>query len=172
MRRLVLAAGSAVLLTGCGSAAETAKNPQPPDDSPPLRVHAGAVGAIETLTGPGRLRLAVKVRQVIGNAVGKGGFDTPRKGERFVAVGLVMKNLGDTPYLDSPEYGAQVVDDTGQGYDPTIASVTAGAGFARTVRLRRGQARAGFIVFAVPKTATLTMVRYTLAHDRGEWRIA
>ncbi|MCW2946453.1 MAG: hypothetical protein JWR24_3170 [Actinoallomurus sp.] len=181
MRRLVLAAGMAVLLAGCGNAAQTAKNPQPAGSAPPVRVHRVNVGDVVTLTGTddaggaGRLRLAVRVEQVVATAIGKGAFENPRKGERFMAVRFVLKNVGDTTYDDSPTYGAKAVDGSGRGYDPTVATVSAGAGFARVVRLRHGQSKSGFVVFAVPKKAKVTDVQYALnaefAEDRGEWRV-
>lgn len=181
MRRLVLTAGLVVMLAGCGSSAQTAKNPEPPDDSPAPTIHQARLGDLVRLTGAdaaghGRLQLAVKVKQVVRSATGQGPFETPRKGERFVAVRIVLKNLGDTTYDDSPTYGAKLVDDTGQGYDPTVATVSAGPGFARLVRLRRGQTAGGFVVFAVPRTAHVTLVQYSLysgvAEDRGQWRLA
>jgi hypothetical protein len=180
VRRLVLAAGMAVLLTGCGSAAQTAKNPQPTGSAPP-HVHRAKVGDPIALTGAddvggtGRLRLAVKVDKVVSPAVGKGAFETPRKGERFVAVRFVLKNIGKTAYDDSPTYGAKAIDASGRGYDPTVATVSAGPGFPRVVRLTRGKVKAGFIVFAVPKRAKVTAVQYALnaglAEDVGEWRL-
>jgi Domain of unknown function (DUF4352) len=175
VRRLVLTAGLAALVAGCGSSAETATNPQSAGEDPPVVVHPARVGGVVTLTGADRLRLAVKVKRVISHATGQGAFETPRKGERFVAVRFVLKNVGHTTYDDSPTFGAKVVDDDGHGYDPTVATVSAGAGFHRTVRLRRGQVASGFIVFAVPKRATIDQVQYTLAagsgEDRGEWRV-
>jgi hypothetical protein len=166
----------AVLLAGCGSAAQTAKNPEPADSSPPVHLHSVSVGQVVALTGAARLRLAVKVRRVLTHAVGQNHFDTPRKGERFLAVALVLKNIGPTVFQDSPTYGAQVVDDTGRAYDPTVADITAGPGFPSAVRLRHGQVRAGFVVFAVPKAAIVTAVRYSLssgsAEDRAEWHLS
>lgn len=176
MRRLVLTAGLATLLAGCGTSAETAKNPEPAGSDPPAVVHSAQVGGAVTLTGSGGLRLAVKVKQVIPHVTGQGAFETPRKGERFVAVRFVLKNVGHTTYDDSPTFGAKAIDDDGHGYDPTDATVSAGAGFRQKVRLRRGQVASGFIVFAVPKKATITEVRYALdagtAQDRGDWQVA
>jgi hypothetical protein len=65
--RLVLSAGMAALLTGCGTAAQTAKNPEP--TTTPLRVHQANVGDAIALTGAddagatGTLKLAVKVKK-------------------------------------------------------------------------------------------------------------
>jgi hypothetical protein len=170
----------AVTLTGCGSAVQTAKNPQPGGSAPP-RVHRAKVGEAIALAGTddaggaGGLRLAVKVKKVVSTAVGRGAFEKPRKGERFVAVRFVLKNIGGSAYDDSPTYGAKVIDSSGRGYDPTVATVSAGTGFARVVRLARGQAKTGFIVFAVPKKARVTEVRYALnaglAEDVGAWHV-
>lgn len=183
VRRLVLTAGAAALLTGCGSNAQTARNPQPPDTTPAaVRMHRVAVGDVVTLTGTDdagrrdRLRLKVKVGRVLQTVRGRDVYDTPRKGERFAAVRFVVKNVGTSPYVDSPTYGAQAVDDDGATYDPTVARVTAGPGFARVVRLGRGQVRAGYIVFAVPRRARIVGVRYALnagqAPDHAEWRVS
>ncbi len=183
VRVLLLAAGAAVLLAACDNAAQTARNPEPADSTPPARitVHELKVGQAVTLTGtddaghPGRLRLAVRVAQVLATAHGRGAYEVPGRGERFVAVRFVLKNVGTALYDDGPDYGAAVVDDDGQTYDPMVAAVTAGPGFGRVVRLRHGQACAGFIVFAVPKQARIVDVRYALnaglATDRAEWRV-
>ncbi|MDN3351663.1 DUF4352 domain-containing protein [Actinomadura sp. DC4] len=179
MRRLVLAAGMAALLTGCGTAAQTAKNPEP--TTTPIHLHAANVGEAITLTGvddagvTGTLTLAVKVKKVISTAVGRGTFEKPRKGERFVAVRFVFKNIGSTAYQDSPTFGAKVIDEAGHGYDPTVATVTAGRGFPRVVTLLHDQIGAGFIVFAVPRTARIVSVQYALnagyATELGQWRV-
>ncbi len=177
MRRLVLAAVMAVLIAGCGNAAQTAKNPEPPDSSPPVNVRHAKVGGAVLLTaagagGAGSLRLGVKVQQVVPATTGQGEFDVPRKGERFMAVRFVLKNLGTTPYDDSPTYGAKVVDGSGHEYDPTVATVSAGPGFGRLLVLRHDQVASGYIVFAVPRASRITGVRYTLnAGDRGEWDV-
>ncbi|GAA4495945.1 hypothetical protein GCM10023191_037240 [Actinoallomurus oryzae] len=179
MRRLVLAAGFAVLVGGCGSAAETAKNPQPSDSRP--RVRRVDVGDAVVLTGvngtsgTGTLRMAVKVKNVVSTAIGRGAFEKPRKGERFAAVRFVFKNMGAAPYHDSPTFGAKVIDSAGHGYDPTVATVSAGPAFPRVMSLTQGQVRSGYIVFAVPRAAKIVSVRYALnagyAPDLGEWRV-
>ena len=179
MRRLVLAAGTAAVLTGCGTAAQTAKNPEP--TTTPRRVHETGVNEAIVLTGvddtgvTGTLKLAVKVKQVIPTAVGRGAFENPRKGERFVAVRFVFKNIGATAYQDSPTFGAKVIDSSGHGYDPTVATVTAGRGFARVLTLLHDQLGSGFIVFAVPRSARIVTVQYALnagfAADVGRWRV-
>lgn len=183
MRRLVLATVlAAVLLTACDSSAQTAKNPQPQSSATPAHVHQVDVGAVLGLTAPaqpggaGALHMAVKVKRVLPQAPGRGGFDVPRKGERFFAALFVLKNLGRTPYDDSPTFGAKAVDTQGHGYDPTVVSVAAGPGFPKVVRMARGQAKAGYIVFAVPRWTRIASVRYALnggiASDVGEWRVS
>lgn len=184
VRMLVLAAAAAVLLAGCDDAAQTAKNPQPADTTPPARasVHELKLGQAVTLTGaddaghPGRLRIAVKVDRVLTTADGRGAYAVPGRGERFVAVRFVLKNVGSAHYDDGPNFGAAAVDSDGHTYDPMVAAVTAGPGFARVVRLRHGETRSGLIVFAVPKRAHIVDVWYALnaglAPDRAEWRVA
>ena len=179
MRRLALVAGLTVLLGGCGSAAETAKNPSPTDSRP--RVRRVSVGDAVVLTGvddangTGTLRMAVKVKNVVSTAIGRGAFEKPRRGERFAAVRFVFKNIGVTAYHDSPTFGAKVIDSAGHGYDPTVATVSAGPGFPRVMSLALGQVRSGYIVFAVPRAAKIVSVRYALnagyAPDLGEWRV-
>jgi hypothetical protein len=175
VRRLALAVGTAALLAG-----QTAKNPQSPTPSATTRIQRVKIGHAVTLSGAddsggaGRLRLTVKVKQIVSTATGHGAFQQPRKGERFVAVRFVLKNVGDAAYDDSPTYGAKVMDDAGRTYDPTVATVTAGPGFPKVVKLRQGQVRSGFIVFAVPKKAKVVSVHYALnagfAADLAEWR--
>lgn len=179
MRILVVAAGTAVLSTvavavaSCGTSAETARNPEP-TPSTPQRVRHVPLGHAVTLADGG-LRMAVAVTKIVSSAEGRGAYEQPRKGERFAAVRFVLKNVGETDYRDSPTFGATLVDTTGQGYDPTVAAVTAGPGFARVVSLPHGGARAGFIVFAIPRRARIARVEYALnagdAPERAEWRV-
>jgi hypothetical protein len=177
VRTLVVAAGMAVLSTvavaSCGTSAETARNPEP-TRSAPRRVRHVPLGHAVTLAD-GRLRMAVAVTKVLSSAKGRGTYEQPRKGERFAAVRFVLKNVGETDYQDSPTFGAKLVDTTGQGYDPTVAAVTAGPGFARVVRLPHGRARSGFVVFAIPRRARIARVEYALnagdAPERAEWRV-
>jgi hypothetical protein len=177
VRRLVLAAGLALVLTGCGNAAQTARNPVPTGTTPQVRQanvgEAIVLSGVDDASGAGRLTLAVTVAKVVPTATGKGAFETPRKGERFVAVRFVFKNAGRTAYHDSPTFGAKVVDASGRAYDPTVATVSAGAGFPRVMSLPHGRSRAGYIVFAVPKKARIIGVRYSLnagyADELGEW---
>jgi hypothetical protein len=180
VRRLALASGIAVLLTGCGTAAQTARNPEPAA-SPPLHVHWANIGdvvpltGVDDATGTGVLRLAVKVGTVLPTAVGRGAFEQPRKGERFAAVRFVFKNVGVTPYHDSPTFGAKLVDSAGHGYDPTVATVSAGPAFPRVLSLPRGGVRAGYIVFGVPRNARIAAVQYALnagyGREMGEWQV-
>jgi Domain of unknown function (DUF4352) len=179
VRRVVLGAGLMTVLCGCGSAAQTARNPEP--SSSPPRVHAAHIGDAILLTGAdtpggtGTLKIAVKVQEVISHATGRGAFENPRKGERFAAVRFVFKNVGAIGYHDSPTFGAKVTDSGGHGYDPTVATVSAGAGFPRVMSMRYGQVRTGLIVFAVPKKARILTVQYALnagyAPELGEWRV-
>ena len=180
VRRPVIAAGLAVVLTACGNSAQTAKNPEPTTSAAP-RVHQAKVGGIIVLTGaddasgPGHLRIAVKVKNIVANAAGRGAFENPRKGERFAAVRFVFKNVGTTAYQDSPTFGAKLLDTAGHGYDPTVATVSAGPAFGRVVNLPHGRVRSGFIVFAIPRTARIACVQYALnagyAPEVGEWDV-
>jgi uncharacterized protein DUF4352 len=186
VRRLVLAAVTVVVLSACGTSAQTAKNPEPAPSTPP-RVHTAAVGDVIMLTGAGDtgdtshtggppgLRLAVKVKEIVSSTTGRGAFERPRKGERFAAVRFVLKNVGEVAYHDSPTFGAKLVDAEGHTYDPTVVTVTAGPGFGRAVTLLHGQVRSGFIVFAIPRNARVAAVRYALdagdAPDLGDWHV-
>jgi hypothetical protein len=178
VRRLVLATGVLVVLTGCGNAAQTARNPEPAGSTPP-QVQRAVIGqsivlsGVDDASGTGVLKLSVSVKKVVPTAAGKGAFEKPRKGERFAAVRFVFKNVGPTAYHDSPTFGAKLIDTTGRGYDPTVATVSAGAGFPRVLNLPHGRSRSGYIVFAVPKKAHISCVRYALnagdADEMGEW---
>lgn len=175
MRRFVIVA-ACLALTSCGVSAEPARNPEPTTSAPP-RVHQVSVGQAVTLTGTSSgaagLRMAVKVKTVIASARGRGAYEQPRRGERFAAVRFVLKNVGATVYHDSPTFGAKLVDTDGRGYDPTVATVTAGPGFGRVVSLPHDAVRAGYIVFAIPRAAHIARVEYALnagdAPERAAW---
>jgi hypothetical protein len=179
VRRRVLATGALVVLTGCGNAAQTARNPESAGSTPPQMQRAVigqpiVLSGVDDASGTGELKLSVSVKKVVPTAVGKGAFEKPRKGERFAAVRFVFKNVGETAYHDSPTFGAKLIDTTGKGYDPTVATVSAGAAFPRVLNLPHGRSKSGYIVFAVPKKARISCVQYALnagaADELGEWR--
>ncbi len=173
----VSTAALGLALTGCAPATEVTSTPDDAGGDPSKRANQTAkVGSQITLTGMEKeLKIAVKVARVIRNAKGKDEFNRPEKGSRFVAVQIVLKNVGTQAYDDSPTNGAKLIDADDQQYDADFSEIAAGPFIGSAVKIAPGNSRKGFIVFLVPKTAKLAKFQFTLdsgfAGQSGEWAL-
>jgi hypothetical protein len=80
---------------------------------------SGQAGVGDTITLHGYEEgeeLQVTVKGLIDPAKSEQYFG-PRRGHKFVAVNLVLKNTGSKAYNDSPGNGAQLIDTRDEGYD-------------------------------------------------------
>jgi hypothetical protein len=105
-----------------------------------------------------------------------GEYDTPGSGMKFVGVILKIKNVGSTPYSDSPSNGATILTATGhQGKTAIIASGECSEGFASGVKIAPGESQEGCIPFELPDEDAAAKFQWTpasgFAEETGEWTI-
>lgn len=112
--------------------------------------------------------------RVIDNATSGNQFLKPKDGNRYIAVELTLKNVGQEIYTDSPAVGGTLIDAEGQQHRPTFAEVTEGAAFGGSVTVNRGDTRKGLIVFEVPASATPAKLQFGVmfGQQKGEWALS
>lgn len=99
---------------------------------------------------------------------------SPSAGTRWFAAQFTIAPAADSNgYDDAPSNGAKAIDDQGQQYDAEIGDpITAGPAFGGDVKVLAGKTAKGWLVFEVPKTATITSVQFGLSSGfsaTGEW---
>lgn len=120
------------------------------------------------------LAIRVKVVRVIDPARAEEFFG-PSSGKRFVAVELRMTNTGSAVYNDSPGNGAALIDNRDRQYTETLAESPSCPYIGPSVRIRPGDARAGCLLFEMPKRNKARAFQMTLesgfADETGEWSL-
>jgi hypothetical protein len=93
----------------------------------------------------------------------KDSFFGPRAGKRFVAAKFRIRNVGSAFYVDSPANGAYVFDRAGRRYRTTFAvsGIREGPVFDAVVSLAAGESARGFLVFEVPRHASIRRIRFS-----------
>jgi hypothetical protein len=133
------------------------------------------VGESLTLKGlrPG-VEVAVSLNRVIDNATSNNPYVKPKDGNRYVAVELTVKNVGQEVYTDSPIVGGALIDAEGQQHRPTFAEVTEGTSFGGSVTVNRGDTRKGLIVFELPAAAKAAKLQFGVmfGQQKGEWTLS
>lgn len=192
MRRALLAMALVALLSACSGGGvvtqadaperttdTTVVTPEPEatQDATPERPTSATVGQSITLNGsePG-LEVAVTVEKVVTDGLkGNDEFTVPDKGNRFVAVQFLLRNIGTAAYEDSPGNGAKVIDNQSQQYDPAFTESNAGVALPALVRIAPGRQARGFITFEVPAATKIAGVQFGLESgfgQTGEWAAA
>jgi Domain of unknown function (DUF4352) len=87
-------------------------------------------------------------------------IDGPHAGNRWMAAQFRIVNRGTDAYNDSPSTGAVVGDSEGQRYSAYFGDTTAGVSMPSSVVLAPGDTVKGWITFAVPKAASITLVQF------------
>jgi hypothetical protein len=89
-------------------------------------------------------------------------------------VRLRLQNVGELVYDDSPSNGAFLIDREDQQYDAGFANYIREPDFG-SPRIRPGDARVGWLTFAVPTRAKLRTFQFTLdsgfGPESGEWTL-
>ena len=99
----------------------------------------------------------------------------PRRGRKYVAVDLVLKNTGTKAYNDSPGNGATLLDSANHGYTENLSETTSCQSIGSSIKIAPGSKRAGCLTFEIPKTAKPAVFQFTLdsgfADVTGEWQL-
>lgn len=174
---LALLAALAIVVAACGEstvktaaeepAAEAAAGDQAEAKAP------ATIGSTITLTGLSDEKMEVTLLAVRRTAQSGNEFITPSDGNRFAAVRIQLKNVGDVVYDDAPSNGATLIDTKDQNLPATpIDIATPSLGVSK---IAPGAKRVGWISFEVPKAAKLKTFQFTLssgmADDIGEWTL-
>lgn len=183
MRNALAAAGVAAVglaAAGCaGQQATVSTNPASgagatgaasatPSASAAAAASSPAAGPGDTITVKGFKgeKLAVTLVSV-NTAVHGSGMSTPPAGKHFVDVKLRIRDEGTGAYSASPSVATQLVDASGQSYEPSMA----GAGchqFPGAVHIARGASSLGCVLFTVPTAAKITQVQFTPDAGMGQ----
>jgi hypothetical protein len=138
---------------------------------------SGQAGIGDTITLHGYEEgeeLQVTVRGLIDPAKSDPYFG-PRRGHKWVAVNLVLKNTGSKAYNDSPGNGAQLIDTSDEGYDEAGSETPSCHYMGYSVKIASGSKRAGCLVFEVKKAAKPVVFQFTMdsgfADETGEWTL-
>lgn len=118
--------------------------------------------------------LTVTVKRLIDPAKAEQYFG-PRRGQKFVAVDLVLRNTGSVAYNDSPGNGAELVDNRDHGYNESLYDSPSCHSIGSSVKIAPGSKRAGCIIFEVSKKGTPALFQFTMdsgfADETGEWKL-
>jgi hypothetical protein len=160
--------------SGCESSVTTAPVDQSvtePDTS--SQQETARIGDTLSITGS-ETTLEVTLLAVQNPATGYSEFMAPEKGNRFVAVKLSLRNVGDGVYDDAPSNCCKVVDVSSVGYSASMFDeITPGFG---STKITPGDKRVGWVTFQLPKSVKPAKLQYTpdsgFADATGEWVLA
>jgi hypothetical protein len=118
--------------------------------------------------------LTVTVKRLINPAKSEQYFG-PSRGNKFVAVDVVLKNTGSAAYNDSPSNGAELIDTNDEGYTSSIYDTPSCHPIGSSVKIASGSKRAGCLVFEVKKKSEPAVFQFTMASgfadETGEWTL-
>jgi Domain of unknown function (DUF4352) len=121
-------------------------------------------------------QVTATVTAVVPDTQSFGNFAAPGPNARYAAAELTIVNSGNVNYTDVATTAATVVDSAGHIYPATIVgAVTAGRQLPMSLTLTPGQQVRGFVVFTVPKDATIAIVRYSMDAgygQTGQWMVS
>ncbi|GAA0391580.1 hypothetical protein Acor_18380 [Acrocarpospora corrugata] len=117
----------------------------------------------------------VMATRVIAGARPANQYITPKSGYQYIAVELLLKNVGEDLYNDAPTNSGKLIDADGQQYSATYAEVHDGVALNGLVTISSGDSRKGVLVFEVPRRTKLTRFQFVLnsgyGKDQGVWSI-
>jgi hypothetical protein len=181
-----------VVITGIGIAAATAGTRNSGDSGGaaagslpsfssaaglPATVTKARIGSAVTLAGMySGEQVSVTVTRVIATASPGDHASAPPAGDRLYAVQFRLDDTGTLAYSDIPGNEATVVDSAGQSYQSSPSTAAGCLGFPVTEVIGSGDAGLGCVAFAVPATAKIVAVQFTLdsgvGPQTGKWTVA
>jgi hypothetical protein len=182
VHRYALIGASALLLAGCGLSSPTVSTTPDPNERQESQASqhrerqakdVATLGDSLTLAGTEYgLKMRVTLLRVVDPASPANAYLGPGKGNRFVAVGVELANVGARVYRDFPANGAVLIDSRSHQFQSAVWDVKAGPTLGQAT-IARGDKRVGFITFEVPKRARLVTFQLTLnsgfGPEAGEW---
>ena len=189
MKLLLRTSGAiaALALAGCGSTTVIRTVTDKQATSSPSSTTAKPRAA-EPAQRPGKLRvgdavtvrtsdttLQLKVTSVL-DPLPVSEYDEADSGNRFVGIGLSVRNAGTAPYSDALDNGSTLIlSGATQGSTTIVSGGPCGNGFGSDVKIAPGDHRNGCIAFEVPARKRLRSFQFTgdsgFADETGQWEL-
>jgi len=97
-------------------------------------------------------------------------FDKPSAGDRFVAIGLHLTDLGPGTISDDADGDTSLVGTNGQVYTPSFDGVQGCTNFDYGIfTLFDGESESGCVVFELPDSVGISRVAFTLGVNTAQW---
>ena len=172
----LLAGGSLMAFGGAGCGSDEKDEPEKKDSAQKAKPKSpsASFGQPITLEGGG-LRVRVIPTRVI-EPVPAGEFDQPEAGKRFVGVQLILQNVGDKVYDDSPSNGAILLTGPNEKADTAILNEgPCSLKFGSNTKIAPGSRREGCVPFHVPRGAQPKTFEFSLdspvGPKTGRWSV-
>lgn len=128
--------------------------------------HKAKVGDSITLNGEqDDDKLTITLVKIVTSGVkATDGFSTPDSGKHYVAVQFRLTNSGSGSYSDDPYLDVQLLDASGQSFQPDfmMTDSTAGHGFASTVNIAPGDSQLGYVIVQMPNGDAPADIQFSL----------
>ncbi|MEO3862459.1 DUF4352 domain-containing protein [Acrocarpospora sp. B8E8] len=158
-----------------GTGDETEETAEPEETAAPAEGAQRLGRAIELHGIAEETVVQVTVRRIIAPARPANQYIVPKAGSQYIAVELILKNVGEKLYNDAPTNSGKLIDVDGQQYNAAFAEVRDGVSLNGMVTVSVGDSRKGVLVYEVPKGTKLAKYQFVLdsgyGKDQGEWVI-
>jgi hypothetical protein len=103
--------------------------------------------------------------------------DVADSGQRFIGVQITLRNVGSTPYSDSPSNGATLLSNNDeQATGEIVTGGPCGNDFQSSANIAPGDQQQGCLPFELPVGETASSFQFTLdsgfAGQTGQWSLA
>src|SRR3954447_16738418 len=162
-RTAAIASVLALVVSGCTLTPKQPKSTPPPPNTDPTPDHGG-IGTPITLRGTDT-ELEVRVTGVLDPAPASAGDQPLSPQSRFVGVELVLRNIGQGVYAESPLSDSKLFAGGTEAESVNLLGGACGRGFALHVALRPGERASGCVPFEL--RSGLRPSRFQFALDSG-----
>jgi hypothetical protein len=150
---------------------ESVSRPASTKPAPPAPAKVGDTIALKDGEGNS---VDVTVVQVVDPTSGANQFNTPKAGNRWIAIQWRVTNKGSAVVDRTPNHNSNVIDEQGQQFGSTYGETTAGPAFASSVQIPAGSSRLGFVTYEVPEASKIVDIQFGFSgadsDQVGQWR--
>lgn len=169
----------ALLVGACGSSGQTVVDKPMSERSTTTAERSTPTAAVgDTLTLEGMddgAQADVTLVRIVDPAQPESEYFKAQKG-RFVAVQVKITNTGSVTYEDSPDNGAELVDDQSQRFDAEPYRIADCQYIGSSVKIAPGDSVLGCMTFDLPVASKLARFQFTLdsgfADTTGKWLLS
>ena len=163
----------ALITSGCSLTPKQPKSTPPPPNTD-TTPDQGGIGTPITLRGT-QTELEVRVTTVLDPAPASPGDQTLSPRDRFVGVELVLRNIGQGVYAESPLSDSKLFAGTTEADSVNLLGGPCGRGFALHVSLRPGERARGCVAFELRSELRPSRFQFALESgfgtEVGTWRL-